>query len=158
MGDHLISPIVLIFKHIAHVCFFKHFHWIPHSITVLVEPPKVIMIICTRKQSYRWQCIFHLCSFFLKGKLGDFFLLAQSFYRPQTKTSFKRQFSPKSPEVGQKSAQRAQKSLNKDQVSFKLLMESTFHNSGLQATDGIHNSVLQAADGIHIPQFCPPSY
>ena len=60
--------------------------------------------------------------------------------------------------MGQKLAQRAQKSLNKDQVSFKLLMESTFHNSGLQATDGIHNSVLQAADGIHIPQFCPPSY
>ena len=39
----------------------------------------------------------------LKGKLGEIFLLAQSFYRPQTKTSFKRQFSPKSPKVGQKS-------------------------------------------------------
>ena len=39
---------------------------------------------------------------FLKGKLGEFFLLAQSFYRPQTKRSLKRQFSPKSTEVGQK--------------------------------------------------------
>ena len=32
----------------------------------------------------------------LKGKLGEFFLLAQSFYRLQTKKSLKRQFSPKS--------------------------------------------------------------
>ena len=38
----------------------------------------------------------------LKGKLGEFFLLTQSFYRPQTKRSLKRQFSPKSTEVGQK--------------------------------------------------------
>ena len=36
----------------------------------------------------------------LKGKLGEIFLLAQSFYQPQTKRSLKRQFSPKSPEVG----------------------------------------------------------
>ena len=36
---------------------------------------------------------------FLKGKLGDFFLLAQSFYRPKTKTSFNRQFSPKRPKL-----------------------------------------------------------
>ena len=43
----------------------------------------------------------------LKGKLGDFFLFVQSFYWPKTKTSFKRQFSPKSPYVGQKLAQRA---------------------------------------------------
>ena len=35
----------------------------------------------------------------LKGKLGEFFLLAQSFYRPQTKRSLKRQFLPKSQEV-----------------------------------------------------------
>ena len=39
----------------------------------------------------------------LKGKLGDLFLSAQSFCRPQTKTGYKRQFSPKSPKVGQKS-------------------------------------------------------
>ena len=44
----------------------------------------------------------------LKGKLGEKFLLAQSFYGPQTKTSLNRQFSPKSPEVGQKSSQRVQ--------------------------------------------------
>ena len=42
-----------------------------------------------------------LCA--LKGKLRDFFLLAQSFYWPQTKTSLKMQFSRKSPWVGQKS-------------------------------------------------------
>ena len=40
----------------------------------------------------------------LKGKLGEFFLLAQSFYRLQTKRSVNRQISPKSPEVGQKSS------------------------------------------------------
>ena len=88
MGDHLISPIVLIFKHIAHVCFFKHFHWIPHSITVLVEPPKVIMIICTRKQSYRWHCIFYLCSFFLKmmiALLHCFALLTLAYWHRNTK-------------------------------------------------------------------------
>ena len=38
----------------------------------------------------------------LKGKLGKKKLLAQSFYRPQTKRSLKRQFSQKSTEVGQK--------------------------------------------------------
>ena len=35
----------------------------------------------------------------LKGKLGDFFLFVQSFYRPKTKTSFNRQFSPKRPKL-----------------------------------------------------------
>ena len=79
----------------------------------------------------------------LKGKLGDFFLLAQSFYRPQTKTSFKRQFSPKSPKVGQKSGQRVQNWPNKNQVASDLLREST-------------DSVIRAAEGIH--QFCPPTY
>ena len=75
----------------------------------------------------------------LKGKLGDFFLSAQSFYWPQTKTSYKIQFSPKSPKVGQKSGQRVQNSQNKNQVSSDLLGEST-------------NSVIRAAGGIH--QFC----
>ena len=79
----------------------------------------------------------------LKGKLGDFFLLAQSFYRPQTKTSFKRQFSPKSPKVGQKSGQRVQNSQNKDQMASDLLWESI-------------NSVHRPTVGIH--QFCPRSY
>ena len=78
----------------------------------------------------------------LKGKLGDFFLSAQSFYRPQTKTSYKIQFSPKSPKVGQKLGQRVQNSQNKNQVSSDLLGEST-------------NSVIRAAGGIH--QFCHPT-
>ena len=56
-----------------------------------------------------------MLSCFLKGKSGDLFLLAQSFYRPQTKTCFKRQFAPKSPKVGQESGQRVQNSQNKDQ-------------------------------------------
>ena len=51
---------------------------------------------------------------FLKGKLGDFFLFVQSFYRPKTKTSFDRQFSPKSPKMGKKLGQRVQNSQNKD--------------------------------------------
>ena len=61
---------------------------------------------------------------FLKGKLGDFFLMAQSFYRPKTKTSFNRQFSPKRPKIGKKSGQRVQNSPNKDQVASELLWES----------------------------------
>ena len=48
-----------------------------------------------------------------KGKLGDFILLAESLNQNLTKQSFKRRFSPKSPEVGQK----VQKSPNKDQTS-----------------------------------------
>ena len=76
-------------------------------------------------------------------EVRQFFLLAQSFYRPKTKTSFKRQFSPKSPKVGQKSGQRVQNWPNKNQVSSELLREST-------------DSVLRAAEGIH--QFCPQSY
>ena len=79
----------------------------------------------------------------LKGKLGDFFLFVQSFYRPKTKTSFNRQFSPKSPKIGKKSGQRVQNSPNKDQVASDLLWESI-------------NSVLRPTVGIH--QFCPPSY
>ena len=109
----------------------------------------------------------------LKGKLGDFF------YWPQTKTSFKRQFSPKSPKVGHKSGQRVQNSQNKDQMASDLLWESI--NSVHRPTVGIHqfcprsycgnplftnsatnllwesiNSVLRPTVGIH--QFCPPSY
>ena len=82
-------------------------------------------------------------TFCFKGDVRRFFLLAQSFYRPQTKTSFKRQFSPKSPKVGQKSGQRVQKWPNKNQVASDLLREST-------------DSVIRAAEGIH--QFCPPTY
>ena len=52
-----------------------------------------------------------------KGEVRHFFSLAQSFYRPQTKTSLKRQFSPKSPEVGKKSGQRIQNSQNKNQIA-----------------------------------------
>ena len=51
----------------------------------------------------------------LKGKLGEFFLYAQSFYRTLTKRKLNGQFSPKSPEVGQKSGQRVQKLTNKNQ-------------------------------------------
>ena len=75
-------------------------------------------------------------------EVRQFFLLAQSFYRPKTKTSFKRQFSPKSPKVGQKSGQRVQNWPNKNQVASDLLREST-------------DSVIRAAEGIH--QFCPPT-
>ena len=49
-----------------------------------------------------------------KGEVRRFFLFVQSFYRPKTKTSFNRQFSPKSPKMGQKSGQRVQNSQNKD--------------------------------------------
>ena len=79
----------------------------------------------------------------IKGELKRFFLSAQSFYRPQTRTSFKRQFSPKSPKVGQKSGQRVKNWPNKNQVASDLLREST-------------DSVIRAAEGIH--QFCPPTY
>ena len=107
--------------------------------------------------------------------------MAQSFYRPQTKTSFKRQFSPKSLKVGQKSGQRVQNSQNKDQMASDLLWESI--NSVHRPTVGIHqfcprsycgnplftnsatnllcesiNSGLRAAVGIHFLQIRPPTY
>ena len=72
-----------------------------------------------------------MLSCFLKGKSGDLFLLAQSFYRPQTKTCFKRQFAPKSPKVGKNQAK-----------------GSKIHK--------IRTKGIQAAVVIH--QFCPPSY
>ena len=104
----------------------------------------------------------------LKGELKRFFLSAQSFYWPQTKTSFKKQFSPKSPKVGQKSGQRVQNWPNKNQVASDLLREST--DSVLRAAEGIHqfcpqsywgnplvdNFSLRPAEGIH--RFCPQSY
>ena len=63
----------------------------------------------------------HICTHMLftthdlKGKLGEFFLSAQSFYRPQTKRSLNTHFSQKSPEAGQKSVQRVKNSRNKNQ-------------------------------------------
>ena len=76
----------------------------------------------------------------LKGKLGDFFI-GSKFLSAQN--SFKRQFSPKSPKVDQKSDQRVQNSQNKDQMASNLLWESI--NSFHRPTVGIH-------------QFCPRSY
>ena len=73
----------------------------------------------------------------LKGKLGDFFLFVQSFYRPKTKTTFNRQFSPKSPKMGQKSGQRVQNSQNKDPTV----------NSGFRPTVGIHQFWLPSYCG-----------
>ena len=73
-------------------------------------------------------------AFRLKGKLGKKKLLAQSLYRPQTKTSLERQFSPKSPEVGQKSGQRIKNSRNKNQTANsgqQLLQESTYSGQQL---------------------------
>ena len=90
-----------------------------------------------------WMVITHWRVGGLKGKLGDFFLFVQSFYRPKTMTSFNRQFSPKSPKIGQKSGQRVRNSPNKDQVASDLLWESI--NSGVRPTVGIH-------------QFWRPSY
>ena len=75
----------------------------------------------------------------LKGKLGDFFLFVQSFYRPKTKTSFNRQFSPKSPKIGKNQAKGSK--IHKIRtllliLSSDLLWESI--NSVLRATVGIH--------------------
>ena len=79
----------------------------------------------------------------LKGKLGNFFLLAQSFYWAQTKRSLNRQFWPKSPKVGQKTGQSVKNWPNKTPFASDLLWEST-------------NSVIGAAVGIH--QFLHPTY
>ena len=78
----------------------------------------------------------------LKGKLGNFFLLAQRFYWAQTKRSLNRQFWPKSPKVGQKTGQSVKNWPNKTPFAFNLLWEST-------------NSVIGAAVGIH--QFLHPT-
>ena len=116
---------------------------------------------------------------FLKGEVRRFFLFVQSFYRPKTRTSFNRQFSPISPKMDPKSCQRVQNSQNKDQMASDLLWE--FINSVHRPTVGIHqscprsncgnplftnsatnllwesiNSVLRPTVGIH--QFCPSSY
>ena len=77
---------------------------------------------------------------YLKGKLGNFFLLAQSFYWPQTKRSLNRQFSPKSPKVGKKSGQSVKKWPNKTPLASDLLWEST--KSVIGATVGIHINIL----------------
>ena len=61
-----------------------------------------------RTKFYWFWCI-------LKGKLGKTILSAQSFYHTLTKRSRNRQFSPKSPEVGEKSGQRVQNWPNKNQ-------------------------------------------
>ena len=79
----------------------------------------------------------------LKGEVRRFFLLAQSFYWPQTKRSCNRQFLPKSPKVGQKSGQSVKNWPNKTPFASDLLWEST-------------NSVIGAAVGIH--QFLHPTY
>ena len=73
---------------------------------------------------------------YIKGEVRQFFLLAQSFYWPQTKRSLNRQFSPKSPKVGKKSGQSVKKWPNKTPLASDLLWEST-------------KSVIGAAVGIH---------
>ena len=72
----------------------------------------------------------------IEGELERFFLSVQIFYRPQTKRNFKKQFSLKSPKVGQKLGQRVKNWPNKNQ--------------------GNPPIVIRAAEGIH--QFCPPTY
>ena len=142
----------------------------------------ILCVLARRAWTVMWKSVKSIRrtkSMILKGKLDDFFLFVQSFYRLKTKTSFNRQFSPKSPKIGKKSGQRVQNSPNKDQVASDLLWESI--NSVLRPTVGIHqfcppsycgnpfftnlatnllwesiNSVLRPTVGIH--QFCPPSY
>ena len=86
----------------------------------------------------------------LKGKLGDFFLFAQSFYWLKTKTSFNRQFSPKGPKLVKNQAKGSEIHQirtkwhptycgNPSILSSDLLWEST--NSVLRATVGIHSSI-----------------
>jgi len=114
----------------------------------------------------------------LKGELNRFFLSAQSFYRPQTKASFKRQFSRKAP----KWVKNQVKGSKIDQIrtkwhptcwgnppilSLELLRESI--NSVLWPTEGILlltispilssellrepiNSVIRPTEGIHSNQ------
>ena len=73
-------------------------------------PASATRVSSSAGHSFLWRGI-------LKGKLGDIFLLDQSFYRPQTKRSLKRQFSPKSTEVGQKLSWRVQNWPNKNQTA-----------------------------------------
>ena len=118
---------------------FKHLFWTDQNV-------KILHLVLFHNNQNTW--IFHQNSLefpetSFKGEVRRFFLFVQSFYRPKTKTSFNRQFSPKSPKMGQKSGQRVQNSQNKDQVASDLLWESI-------------NSVLRPTVGIH--QFCPPSY
>ena len=75
------------------------------------------------------------CSF--KGEVRQKKILAQSFYRPQTKTSLKRQFSSKSPEGGQKLGQRVKKSRNKAKQPIQA-NSLGIHQFRPTATVGIH--------------------
>ena len=95
-------------------------------------------------------CISFLSSSCVKGELGDFFLFVQSFYRPKTKTSFNRQFSPKRPKLVKNQAKGSKIHQirtkwhptycgNPSILSSDLLWEST--NSVLRATVGIHSSI-----------------
>ena len=67
-----------------------------------------------RQKCHRWRTS---CIALLKGEVRRFFLSAQSFYRPQTKRSLKKQFLPKSPQDGRKSGQKIQNWPNKNQKS-----------------------------------------
>ena len=84
------------------------------SLDILTSPTPLPTPIQRQNVSFLWPHYFTL-----KGKLGDFFLLAQSFYRPKTKTSFNRQFSPKRPEVGQIFILRSNFDQNKDHMTSK---------------------------------------
>ena len=84
--------------------FHTHFKWY-----FVLE-----ICLCYTILRYLCQCAIHRT---LKGKLGEFCLLTQSLYLPQTKRSHNRQFSPKNPKVGQKSSQRVQKWPNKNQTA-----------------------------------------
>ena len=127
--------------------------------------------LCKKLDTDRQHCI--------KGELNRFFLSAQSFYRPQTKTSLKGNFHRKA----RKWVKNQDKGSKIDQIrtkwhptcwgnppilSSELLRESI--NSVIRPTEGIHlltisasdllrdstDSVLEATEGFH--QFCHSTY
>ena len=135
----------------------------------MLDNSPIITNLLLKKSLKRWyvfakcpmsiQSSGHLLVFYvnmLKGKLGKKILLAESSYRTLTKRRLKRQFSPKSPEVGKKSDRRVQNWPNKNQLtsdltwghpqilSSELLREPI--NSVIRPTEGIDLLTISASD------------
>ena len=107
--------------------------------------------------------VFHNC---FRGEVRRFFYWLKVFYWPQTKRSFKKQFSPKwvkNQAKGSKIHKIRTKwhptyCGNPPILSSELLWESSLSKSATNLLLESNNSVLRAAVGIHFLQIRPPTY
>ena len=85
---------------ISNICFHNIFFWISSWLLTYLDD-NLILLDIGNEDRLTFQRYFFTRNQTVLGKIRQFFLLAQSFYQPQTKRSHNGQFSPKSPNLPQ---------------------------------------------------------